>query len=37
MNQIENTEIVLSPTEMLSSLMDVLRSNIILLFLVVIL
>lgn len=37
MNQIQNTEIILSPTEMLSSLNDVLRSNIIQLFIVVIL
>lgn len=37
MNQMLNTEIVLSPTEMLSSLRDVLRSNIIQLFMVVIL
>lgn len=37
MNQMQNTEIALSPTEMLSSLKDVLRSNIIQLFIVVIL
>jgi len=36
-NQMQNTEIVFSPTEMLSSLKDVLRSNIITLFRVVIL
>lgn len=36
-NQMQNTEIVLSPTEMLSFLKDVLRSNIIQLFIVVIL
>lgn len=37
MNQMQNTEIVVSPTELLSSLKDVLRSNIIQFFIVAIL
>lgn len=37
MNQMQNTGIVLSPTELLSPLKDVLRSNIIQLFIVAIL